>query len=353
MNLSVCIIAKNEEQNIEKCLKKLSGYGFELVVVDTGSTDRTKEIAAKYTDKLYDFVWCDDFAKAKNFAILNASNDMVMVIDSDEFMESINISELEKLIKNNPKAVGRICRKNIYFQNGSKMESVERINRIFSKSLYEYQGKIHEQLVSRDSKEYKTYNSPIVIEHAGYLLSEEDRKRKARRNMTMLLKELEENGDDPYILYQLGKSCSFMGEYSEACEYYSRALSYDLNPALEYVIDMVEAYGYAMLNSNQAAYALSFVNIENEFGNTSDFQLLLGLIYMNNEMFDKAVESFQKAVSLKKARTVGTDSYLANYNIGVVYECLGDVEKALKYYRLCGTYSQALNRIDTLLSKKQ
>lgn len=56
MNLSICIITKNEEQNIDRCLKALVPYGLETIVVDTGSTDRTKQIAARYTDRLYDFL---------------------------------------------------------------------------------------------------------------------------------------------------------------------------------------------------------------------------------------------------------------------------------------------------------
>lgn len=65
--ISVCIIAKNEEARIEPCLQSIKPCGFEIVV-DTGSTDRTKEIAARYADKVLDFVWCDDFSAARNFS---------------------------------------------------------------------------------------------------------------------------------------------------------------------------------------------------------------------------------------------------------------------------------------------
>lgn len=88
MNLSICIITKNEEQNIDRCLKALAPYGLETIVVDTGSTDRSKQIAARYTDRLYDFPWCDDFSAAKNFAIEKASHSYVLVLDSDEFVEA-------------------------------------------------------------------------------------------------------------------------------------------------------------------------------------------------------------------------------------------------------------------------
>ena len=92
MNLSICIITKNEEQNIDRCLKALAPYGLETIVVDTGSTDRTKQIAARYTDRLYDFPWCDDFSAAKNFAIEKASHSYVLVLDSDEFVEQLDLS---------------------------------------------------------------------------------------------------------------------------------------------------------------------------------------------------------------------------------------------------------------------
>lgn len=99
MIISICLICKNEEENIEKCLVSLKNTGLELIVVDTGSTDQTKEIAEKYTHNIYDFTWCNDFAAAKNYAISKASHDMVMVIDSDEYLDQIDIPALEQLIR--------------------------------------------------------------------------------------------------------------------------------------------------------------------------------------------------------------------------------------------------------------
>lgn len=84
--LSVCVITKNEEKNIKRCLASLSGYGFELVVVDTGSTDGTIEAVREFTDRLYQFEWCDDFAAAKNYAISKAQHDLVLVVDSVQWL---------------------------------------------------------------------------------------------------------------------------------------------------------------------------------------------------------------------------------------------------------------------------
>lgn len=115
--LSVCIIVKNEEENLKKCLLALLAFPFEIVVVDTGSADRTVEVAKRYTEQVYDFAWCDDFAAAKNFAIQKASNDLVLVLDSDEYIEPMSEKELNAflcLTAKNPGKVGRIKRRNFF-----------------------------------------------------------------------------------------------------------------------------------------------------------------------------------------------------------------------------------------------
>ncbi len=371
--LSICIITKNEQQNIERCLQCLQPYPFEIVVVDTGSTDKTKEIALKYTENVYDFAWCDDFGAAKNYAISKAENEYVMVLDSDEFLEPLEAARLEQLIMQHPQQVGRIKRRNLMTRNGQKQENVEWINRIFSKKRFHYEGRIHEQVMALDGCDYDTYKTPVVIEHSGYDLPEAERKKKAERNITLLLQELErleaeqkshntgqgeaestqsemeavQDGltaaDEklPYILYQLGKSYYMAGDYALSCEYFSRGLSFDLNPKLEYVIDMVETYGYALINSGRAEEALFFENIYEEFGNSADFQFLMGLIYMNNARFEEAIAEFLKAAEHTECRTLGVNSYLAYYNVGVVYECLGHEAKAAEYYKKCGDYAPA------------
>ena len=138
MDLSVCIITKNEERALRQCLEKLKEYEFELVVVDTGSTDGTVSMASEYTKAIYEFPWCDDFAKAKNFAIDKASNEYILCIDSDELIQEINVLELENLCRLYPNAVGRICIRNKLFQGGREIENIEKVSRFFSKKYYRF-----------------------------------------------------------------------------------------------------------------------------------------------------------------------------------------------------------------------
>jgi len=87
VSISICMIVKNEEAVLARCLDSLQGIAEEIIIVDTGSTDRTKEIAAKYTDKIYDFEWINDFSAARNFAFSKATGDYIYSADADEVLE--------------------------------------------------------------------------------------------------------------------------------------------------------------------------------------------------------------------------------------------------------------------------
>ena len=401
--LSVCIITKNEKENLMRCVETLLRYPFEVVVLDTGSTDGTLaylndlQETMKKTDQkdflketslesdsgfseeaspapkadfskeaslvIGNFPWCDDFSAARNAAVELASNDMILSIDSDEFLYDFSLEKLEKELAQNQGKVGRVCIHN-QVQNHTG-ESVEWVSRLFPRKQFFYEGSIHEQITARDGEKYQTFQSCLSVLHVGYDLSEQGKKEKAARNIRLLKKELEQAGYDfektpeeavvdlhnekiPYLLYQFGKSAYLMADYENACNAFARGLSYDLDPQLEYVSDMVETYGYALVHAKRAGEALFLESLLQEFGNSADFFFLLGYVYMNNERFLDAIQAFLKAAEFATARTAGANSYLAYYNVGVIYECLGQCEQAKIYYEKCGAYAQAKERIAVL-----
>lgn len=163
------------------------------------------------------------------------------------------------------------------------------------------------------------------------------------------MKELETAPADTYLLYQLGKSWYMSGEYEKAVESFGTALGYDVNPKSEYVIDMVETYGYALINCGRMEEALALEGVYAEFSGSADFCFLMGLVYMNNALFEEAVEQFMEAVKRGNAKAAGADSYLAYYNAGVIRECLGDKKQAEYFYKKCGGYERAKARLACLV----
>lgn len=106
------------------------------------------------------------------------------------------------------------------------------------------------------------------------------------------------------------------------------------------------------MDRRQAETALLFESIYDEFAKSADFHFLMGLIYMNNERFEDAAAEFMRATGYQESRSVGANSYLAYYNIGVIRECLGQTDAALSYYKKCAGYAPAKMRIESLTSGK-
>ncbi len=346
---SICIITKNESTILEECLRRLQTLGQEIVVLDTGSTDNTCEMVLKYTDKLFHFEWCDDFSAARNQCIRHASNDYILTVDSDEYLTEWDEAANQKLIAANPHGIGRTFRTDTYTQHGETRTVREGMGRFFNQKLYHYEGSIHEQIVPNTPKTpAKYYALHAEFEHMAYSGDIETRAKRSKRNIALLLKELETNPDDTYFMFQLGQAYFMMEDYENAVISYEKALTYDLNPRLEYVQSMVESYGYALLYTKRYAQALSFEGIYDTFAINADFCFLMGLIYMNNAMFDKAILEFSNATKQKVCKVTGADSYRSYHNIGVIYECTGHKEEAIAYYKKCGDFEPAKLRIRVL-----
>lgn len=377
--ISICMIAKNEEQHIGECLSRLKPYYDEIVLVDTGSTDATLAIAAKYTDKIYHFDWINDFSAARNYSIAQATNDWILSIDCDEYLESIDSDRLLKLINSHTSEVGQVLIRNRFSQNGQASIENIRVSRLFNRNYFHYEGSIHEQLErkpaavgdclkhDRDMQDMRSdirsdmcselhsdmrsaspipaFKVPLTLLHVGYDGSEEEMRAKALRNIALLEKELKIKGEDAYIYYQLGQSCVRLKDYEKAYEWFNLGLSMDLDITQGYVQNMVEAYGYCLLDMKRFDEALLLKGIYDDFAVRADFVFLMGLIYMNNAQFNNAIEEFKKATTMEQFSVEGTNSYRANYNIGVIYECMGRLKEACKYYIKCGNFEPAKQRL--------
>ncbi|WP_051119523.1 glycosyltransferase family 2 protein, partial [Dickeya dianthicola] len=256
--ISVCMIIKNEARHLAGTLASIAAHFDDIVIVDTGSTDDSRAIASQFTPHIHDFEWVADFSAARNASLSYARHDWVLVIDADEEIESIDIDALYALIKTHPQAIGRVERIN-YLDEGADTTTVrESINRLFRKDCYHYRGIIHEQVTPRESSAspVPTFIAPIRLNHVGYkkeILQETD---KVARNITLLKQALETQHDDPYLLFQLGKSYYLKQDYASAIDAFRQALRFETNFTYEYTEDLVETYGYALINQGDYAAAM-------------------------------------------------------------------------------------------------
>lgn len=355
--ISVCIIARNEEQYIGECLRRLIKYDWEIIIVDTGSTDKTIDIAKAYTSNIFHFDWINDFSAARNYSISKAHNDYILCVDCDEYLEISALTPemiLTLPILVSPKQVGLIERHNFSWGFSDNLSEdnpdiiCDRAARFFHKDYTYYQGSIHEQLVSIEGKALSFVSLPIRFQHIGYNTIE-TRAVKAARNIDLLQRVLDVNPSDPYLYFQMGQSYFGITEYEKALPYFEKALSLDVNEQEDFVQTLMESYGYSLLYLGRYETALQLEGVYGIFSKRADFVFLMGLIYMNNLMFEEAIDAFLHAVSIPDYSVEGVNSYKAFYNAGVICECMNYIPEALKYYEKCGSYVPALRRISSLM----
>lgn len=140
-----------------------------------------------------------------------------------------------------------------------------------------------------------------------------------------------------------------VNDYENACKYFAKALEFDVDENLEYVNKLVEAYEYSLINTKQYNMAHSLLQVTyDSFAHTADYHFMAGLIYMQLAKFENAIDEFLLATQSNRVRVVGANSYKALYNIGVIYECLGNKDIVKKYYKKCALYELAINHLETM-----
>ncbi len=230
MKLSACVITKNEEENIGTWLASMKKIADEMIVVDTGSTDRTVEMAKEAGARVFHHAWQNDFAAAKNAALEKAKGDWILFLDADEHFSPQTLPKVRPLLEKveaSPKPiVGVICRLiNIDKDQGNRFMGAIFQLRIFRNSRdLRYEGKIHEHIVDVRREEHEMFATPkLVIFHTGYSLHLV--RKKLERNLDFLRQKEEAQGEsvDDALHYM---DCYYgLGDFARAAEYARKAIA--------------------------------------------------------------------------------------------------------------------------------
>ncbi len=210
MKISACWIARNEEKNLPRSIDSVKGVVDELIVVDTGSTDGTIEVAKNFGAQVIETEWANDFSTPRNLALENATGDWIIFLDADEYFPegaADNIRPTINLAVQRRKIALLIKLVNIDIDKNNELLDSTYLCRVFKRGLH-YVGRIHEELRTEENKSVDKIlpvpDSVMQIVHTGY--SSGVNREKADRNLKMLLAELETT-DEPERIYGYLAQC--------------------------------------------------------------------------------------------------------------------------------------------------
>ena len=372
--ISAVLIVKNEAQCLESCLSAVKNAVDEIVVLDTGSQDETVAIARQYTDKVYDFVWCDDFSAARNAAIAHATGTWCLTLDADEVLQAPEIARknLQKFAEeNSTSTLGTIEIESSF--GGEGLVSIDHTQRFFHRESFQYSGAIHEQLNAINGN---STQSPVGIRvlHSGYEQSSDDPSHKALRNIPILKKCTEKFPEDEYYWYQIGISYYSLLEYDrciEALEHAQSLIEFNQDvsqgaqgPVARAVLtNLVTTLTYAYINTEQVEKGCNELERHLEIGhagiNRADFLHALGYAYLVLGEFENARLAYNASLDLgpEQEDVQGTGSYSSYYHLGLVEEAEQNLGKALGQYGLAlktnPNYSKALIRCADIVVEYQ
>lgn len=211
--LSIGLIVKNEERSLEKCLEALTplrqAIPCELIIADTGSTDKTKEIAKKYADILFDFTWINDFSAARNAVMDKATGKWFMTVDADEYLIP-DVTELIEFLNNNKKCVlaTTVIRNHHSKEMNTTYADFNALRIVRMDTGRRYAGEIHESLPCQNINEVFALKNTI-FNHDGYAnVSEEFAKKKEKRNLELLEAKLANDPNNIQVILQCLESSS-------------------------------------------------------------------------------------------------------------------------------------------------
>lgn len=362
MKLNLVMIVKNEERCLERCLRQAAPLADRMIVVDTGSADRTKEIAEEMGAEVLDYQWTNDFSAARNFALEHSDADWNLVLDADEYLRPCDRKKLEEMLEKRSKSLGSgwmgaITCYNTFPDGDEISVSATSIPRLLPAGV-RYSGMIHEQPGAEDMPCYRV---PLEADHDGYM-----KENKGERNLRYLEQAAAAHPEDPYYVFQVAATLRNLKRLPESLLWFRRFYQNEPGEG-EYRVSGVLLYLYTLLDladtGDTSCLQEAWNIIEKEkgrLGDRADFWFVCGLFYMKLVLSDvqtyiqylpEIEASYLRCLSIgehpEKGGVLGTGSFKAAYNLGAWYEVSGQMEKAGYYYRQAASegYEPARKRL--------
>lgn len=346
LRISQCMIVKNEEKNISRALSWGRDLMWEQIVVDTGSTDRTVELAASMGASVYHFPWTDDFAAAKNFAISKAKGDWIAFLDADEAFAPGDEKKLWRLLGElHEKAFDSVASGWMQLNDQGDIFLAATQIRVFRNLPgLGYRRRIHEQLEYKDGTPLRVADvtKELSILHWGYCGEAGKEKRISGRNLALIKKELEDHPGDHEMMGYMGDEFFGTEEWDEAAGWYKRSVSampsalpeQDQRSASTFLrlMDILNRRG-----EDEEAIRAVYERAVNLLPKDGDFDYFLGSYYAGRREYEKGAAYLGRAFQKLEQYGHYNKSMLLVGNMKEAYE------KQAQCFLLSGQMEQAVN----------
>jgi glycosyltransferase involved in cell wall biosynthesis/Flp pilus assembly protein TadD len=345
-SLSVCVIAKNEEKFLGQCLKSVKDLAQQIIVVDTGSTDRTVEIAKEYGAEVHQFNWCDDFSAARNAALEHARGDWILVLDADEELPGDQQIRLQTDLANRKLIACRLPLVN----RGQEAEGRSYVPRLFRNAPGVcFHGRIHEQVFPSLIPLSKAWGLPTGLGttqllHHGYTAELTRDRGKVERNLRLLRLAAAETPDDANLMMNLGLELVRSGDLGGGLEHYRQAFQLmcvqppgDIVPELREALLTQFTCQLYKIRAHEEVVSVLTSPLARKGGLTASMHFALGLSHFELKGYAESAEQMRQCLAKRQQPAlapINTDILTA-----APYHCLamcltrvGDTAGAEKAY---------------------
>ena len=337
-DISLCMIVKNEERVIADCLKSALPFFAQIVVVDTGSTDRTKEIAKGLGAEVYDFPWTDSFSEARNDSLEYAKGKWVFWMDADDTLPFASGEELQRVAIESPKDVTAFVVPVQFVDEGPGGGTrVDHVKLFRNDPRVEFEGRIHEQnLGSLRKLGGQISRCNAVVLHSGYDTSEEGQAKKRERDEKLLKLDLEERPNHPFALFNLGMTAHFCGDHKNAITWLKKSI-HASQPGESHL-----RKAYALLAASQKALGEPGVALSTvikgltEVGEDPELRFHAGLLLTDMNRLSEAKEQYEQISDDIGGHFSSIDMAILTFkryhNLGSVCLTMGDYRSAKEWW---------------------
>ncbi|WP_159888299.1 glycosyltransferase family 2 protein [Paenibacillus puerhi] len=326
ITISLCMIVRNEEDTLQRCLDSIRGVADEIIIVDTGSTDRTREIASEFTPHVYDFTWIDDFAAARNYSFSQATQEYILWLDADDEVEEQDREKLLRLKETLNPAVNSVSMLyHLVFDGQGNPTYTLRRNRLVRRDQhFQWIGMVHEYLDVRGPY----VQSDVAIRH---------KKKKAYtdRNLRIYQKR-HEAGEwfSPRDMYYYANELKDHGRYEEAIEQYEQFWAWGQGWVEDRIASCQKlAFCYAQTGEHEkrAQTLLRSFLLSNP---RPEISCQLGAFFMERRQWAQAKYWYEQALVPANQQDgggmvdVASRTWLPHLQLCVCWDRLGDSERA-------------------------